>query len=102
MRREILVSRFRNTRARKSIELGEIEDVARDRWRESGGGEREEGKERRVKDSAIKVCGRGQEHATFTHRVHLKVSLALPRAASAILARYDSHSSLKFARLHRD
>lgn len=64
MRREILVSRFRNTRARKSIELGEIEDVARDRWRESEGGEREEGKERRVKDSAIRfvVVVRNMRH----------------------------------------
>lgn len=101
MRREILVSRFRNTRARKSIELGEIEDVARDRWRESEGGEGG-GQGTTSKRQCDKVCGRGQEHATFTHRVHLKVSLALPRAASAILARYDSHSSLKFARLHRD
>lgn len=64
MRREILVSRFRNTRARKSIELGEIEDVARDRWRESEEGEREEGKERRVKDSAIRfvVVVRNMRH----------------------------------------
>ena len=54
---------------------------------EKGGWEKGTRERERERESAIKVNGRSQEHATFTHRVHLNVCITSSRVYSRIFRR---------------
>lgn len=102
MRREILVSRFRNTRARKSIELGRSK-----MWLVIDGGKVREGEGGGQGTTSKRQCDKGLWSWSGTCDIYTSSTF---KSVSRVASRRERDPrslrfalvALKFARLHRD